>query len=90
MSPLNCASIPWQGYAQKQFMEDNLPKLGKKVLELAEELMKILFSLDGLTFNETQKEARAKRKCIIDRIHALHKKCDLLSAKVKSLQEGKS
>lgn len=78
----------FKGYAPKQFVEENLPKLGKKINCLAEELMRILFSLDGLTFTETQKEARAKRKCIIDRIHVLHKKCDKLSASIKNWQEG--
>jgi len=33
----------------------------KKINIIAEELMKVLISLDGLTFTETQKDARAKR-----------------------------
>ena len=52
--------------------------------------MKILISLDELTFKETQKEARAKRKCIIDKIHSLHQQCDEMILSVKELQAKKS
>lgn len=52
--------------------------------------MKVLISLDELSFKETQKEARAKRKCIIDKIHLLHQKCDELVLSVKQLQSKKS
>lgn len=58
----------------------------KKIAGLAEELMKALIALDELTFTEVQKEARAKRKVIIDRIHTLHKRCDELTSSVKRLR----
>lgn len=67
-------------------MDQNLPKMEKKILTVSEELMKNLISLDELTFTEVQKEARAKRKCIIDQIHSLHKKCDDLVASVQRLR----
>ena len=57
----------------------------KKINIIAEELMKVLMALDELTFTETQKEARAKRKCLVDRIHSLHKTCDQLTASVQQL-----
>ena len=74
-----------QGYAPKQLLDDNLPKMNKKIDIIAEELMKVLMSLDELSFTETQKEARAKRKCLVDRIHLLHKTCDELTASVQQL-----
>ncbi|EFX77677.1 hypothetical protein DAPPUDRAFT_321206 [Daphnia pulex] len=78
-----------RGFAPKELF-DNLPKVEKKINCLAEELMKILISLDALSFKEDQKVARAKRKCIIDKIHSLHKKCDEMVASVKQLQSTKS
>ena len=51
--------------------------------------MKVLISLDELMFTDTQKEARAKRKCMIDKIHLLHKKCDDLVVSVKELRKQK-
>ncbi len=69
-------------------MDQNLPKMIKKIGALSEELMKIMFSLDELSFTEVQKEARAKRKCIIDQIHSLHKKCDELAALAQELKNN--
>ena len=68
---------------------NELPKIEKKINCLAEELMKVLISLDELMFTDTQKEARAKRKCMIDKIHLLHKKCDDLVVSVKELRKQK-
>lgn len=78
-------SIYTQGYAPKQLLDENLPKMERKINIVAEELMKVLISLDELSFTETQKEARAKRKCLVDRIHSLHRTCDHLSASVQQL-----
>ncbi len=62
----------------------------KKINCLAEELMKVLISLDELSFTDTQKESRAKRKCMIDKIHTLHQQCDDLVVSVKELKNKKS
>ncbi|KAK4036756.1 hypothetical protein OUZ56_028795 [Daphnia magna] len=78
-----------RGFAPKPLI-DNLPKTVKKINCLGEELMTILIALDELSFKENQKEARAKRKCIIDKIHLLHKKCDEMVLSAKQLQSGKS
>jgi len=75
-----------QGYASDQLLKENLPKIEKKINCLAEELMRVLISLDGLTFTETQKESRAKRKTLIDRIHSIHEKCDQLTRSVQQLK----
>jgi len=75
-----------KGYASDQLLKENLPKMEKKINCLAEELMRVLISLDGLTFTETQKESRAKRKSLIDRIHSLHDKCDRLTQSIQQLK----
>ena len=75
-----------QGFAPKQLMQESLPKLKKKVHMISEEMMKVLELLDGLTFTETQKEARAKRKCLVDKIHVLHTQCDVLLSSVEELK----
>jgi len=75
-----------KGYASDQLLKENLPKIEKKINCLAEELMRVLISLDGLTFTETQKESRAKRKTLIDRIHSIHEKCDQLTRSVQQLK----
>jgi len=75
-----------KGYASDQLLKENLPKFEKKINCLAEELMRVLISLDGLTFTETQKESRAKRKSLIDRIHSIHERCDQLSQSIQQLK----
>jgi len=75
-----------KGFAPHQLLKENLPKIEKKINCLAEELMRVLISLDGLTFTETQKESRAKRKSLIGRIHSIHEKCDQLTQSVHQLK----
>ncbi len=67
-------------------MQENLPKMAKQIHAISEELMKVLEALDGLTFTEAQKEARAKRKVLIDKIHSLHDKCDMMTQSVQQLK----
>jgi len=75
-----------KGFAPKQLLQENLPKMAKQIHAISEELMKVLEALDGLTFTEAQKEARAKRKVLIDKIHSLHDKCDMMTQSVQQLK----
>ena len=61
-----------QGFAPDQLLRDSLPKTTKQINVISEELMKVLLSLDGLSFSDAQKESRAKRKVLIDRINRMH------------------
>ncbi|KAL3886783.1 hypothetical protein ACJMK2_026755 [Sinanodonta woodiana] len=48
----------------------------KRLVSAAENLMTLLEKLDALTFDENNKEARSKRKTLVDKIHVLLDRCD--------------
>ncbi|KAK3612130.1 hypothetical protein CHS0354_031203 [Potamilus streckersoni] len=48
----------------------------KRLITATENLMKLLEKLDALAFDESNKEARAKRKTLVDKIHVLIDRCE--------------
>lgn len=75
-----------QGFAPDQLLRDSLPKTTKQINVISEELMKVLLSLDGLSFSDAQKESRAKRKVLIDRINRMHDQCDRMTSQIQQLR----
>ena len=59
---------PQQGYLEDAVKVDAVRSLEKQMAGVTETCMKLLEKLDSLRFEEDNKEARAKRKSLVDKI----------------------
>lgn len=57
-----------KGYLNKEQSTEQVKTLEKKLAGIAENLMRLLETLDSLRFDESNKGARGKRKSLVDKI----------------------
>ena len=62
-----------EGAKQLDVKVDAVRKLEKRMAGITETFMKLLERMDSLRFEEDNKEARAKRKSLVDKIQVKHR-----------------
>ncbi|XP_033758581.1 BAG family molecular chaperone regulator 1-like [Pecten maximus] len=75
-----------RGYLDEEKKRYTLIKLDKDLASVIESFTRLLEKLDCFLFDEFNKEGRAKRKTIVDRIQTLLDRCDGLVKGVKDLK----
>lgn len=81
---LNLDSVK-KGFLEKSLVEKSAEQLKKRLLSCTEKGMKSIEVLDEIELHERHKDARAKRKQIINEIQAILDDCDKLADEIKSL-----
>lgn len=75
-----------RGFLDDAKKRDTLVYLDKQLAVVIENFTRMLESLDSLRFDEFNKEGRAKRKNMVDRIQTLLDRCDGLLRGVKDMK----
>ncbi|CAH3020649.1 unnamed protein product [Porites evermanni] len=76
-----------KGYLQAELIPKALEKLSRKLKGINEEFMKTLESLDALIIDASLRQAKGKKKSLIQRIQVLLDKTDETSSKIESLRD---
>lgn len=83
---LNLDSVK-KGFLEKPLVEKSAEQLKKRLLSCTEKGMKCIEVLDEIELHERHKDARTKRKKIIDEIQSILDDCDKLADEIKSMVE---
>uniref|UniRef100_T1J8N3 BAG family molecular chaperone regulator 1 n=1 Tax=Strigamia maritima TaxID=126957 RepID=T1J8N3_STRMM len=73
-----------KGFLAQDLACEMLTKLNQQLKHVSEEFMKLLEQLDAMTFGENQKEARMRRKGVVDQIQKLLRRTDEIAEVIES------